>query len=124
MIDGFVSGNLRIEVTEDAGANALRLVWLGKSDARDPATALRPYFTGKVIPAAAAAGRSLEMHFEEIEYFNSSTVSALLQVLAAARQAKVRAALVYDAKRKGQQVTFAAFKALAKRDDLLTLREV
>lgn len=95
----------------------LRLDWRGRSAARDPGATLVPYFT-EACQAAAASAAALEMHFEELEYFNSSTVSAIVHGIQLARQAGVRVVLVYRGSLRWQRLSFDALRVLGTGDDL------
>lgn len=84
-------GDLIIEVVERSG-EVLELHWTGSSNNRDPAPGLRAYFD-LAMAEATARGLRLTMHFERLQFFNSSTVVVLL-------------AFVRDASRRGLHVTF------------------
>jgi len=68
-MQNFKEGTLEIKV-EGSDKNILR--WTGKSEDRDPASLLNPYFDALV---EELKGRELEVQFEELEYMNSSTVT-------------------------------------------------
>jgi hypothetical protein len=117
---GLVVGDLRIEAVADAAAPALRLLWRGKSNNRHPQEALAPYFR-EVL--AIAGGRSLpiELHFEELEHFNSSTITSIIQLIQDARARSIKLILVYDQALRWQKLSFDALRVFAN-DDLLELR--
>lgn len=90
-------GDLQIDAVERPG-EVLELHWTGSSNSRDPAPPLRTYFD-LAMAAATARGLRLTMHFERLQFFNSSTVVVLL-------------AFVRDASRRGLHVTFCYDPAL------------
>ena len=50
-----------------------RLDWRGKSNHRQPDTVLAPFFAD-MTSRAVSGQKALEMHFEQLEFFNSSTI--------------------------------------------------
>ena len=64
----FKDGNLEITIQE---GDKNIMTWLGKSDARDPVQVLNNYFSGVIDKLK---GKELEIHFEKLEYMNSSSI--------------------------------------------------
>ena len=87
----------------------VRLRWLGRSVSRDPGKVLRPYFQ-ELLADAETRHRAIEMHFEKLEHFNSSTIAALIQLINSARDRKLQLKLVYDGNLKWQSLSFDALK--------------
>jgi hypothetical protein len=82
IVENLTAGDLTIEVsTED---DVVRCVWKGKSSDRQPGTFLAPYFE-TLLGEASSAGAALEMHFEDLEHFNSSTITALIRLIQSSR---------------------------------------
>ena len=120
-MESLVAGDLQVEIVEQP--NVFRCNWKGRSTARRPSDELKPYFE-KVLAAAAEQSRSVEMHFEELGHFNSSTIGALIVVIQDARRKKVKLSLVYDSKLKWQRLSFEALRMFEKSDGLFELRSV
>lgn len=118
-MDPFVAGDLTVEV--DDAADAVRLGWRGKSNARNPAQVLAPLFA-EVLPRAGERGVPLEMHFEKLEHFNSSTIAAVIQLIHQSRAKGVKLVLVFDPTVKWQKLSFESLRILGKADGLLELR--
>jgi hypothetical protein len=116
---------LTIEEAESAAAaGGIRLVWKGRSGARNPSEVLMPYFRG-VLDAASQRGRvGVEMHFEALEHFNSSTVAALIHLIQDARGKQVPLVFVYDRNLKWQKLSFDAMRVFVKSDGLLEMRSI
>ena len=87
----------------------VKLTWSGRSNSRDPGKALVPFFS-TTLARAAELGAGVEMHFEKLEHFNSSTIAAVIQIVNAAQSAKVRLTMVYDANLKWQALSFDALR--------------
>jgi hypothetical protein len=121
-MQSLIVGDLRIEAMEDGVARSLQLLWKGKSNSRHPSEMLAPYFRD-VLAAASARDLPLEMHFEKLEHFNSSTISSIIKLIQDARLRAVKLILVYDTALKWQKLSFDALRVFAK-DDLLELRPV
>lgn len=106
------AGNVRLELdyTSDIVTD-LRLS--GRSDAREPSAILRPQFE-KVIVEASQQHRGVRIHFEGLEYFNSSTLAFLIQAIHFARDKRVSLEVSYAESLKWQQVSFDALKRAMK----------
>jgi hypothetical protein len=116
-VESLTAGDLSIAVEEGP---TLLLNWLGKSNDRQPNKVLEPFFD-KVLDAAATKKLAVEMHFEKLEYFNSSTISSLIQMIQKARTKAVRLVIQYNATIRWQKLSFDALRVFAK-DELLELR--
>jgi hypothetical protein len=119
-MQGLVVGDLRIEVREDEASTSVQLLWKGKSNNRHPAEALAPYFR-EVLAVAGTRRLPIELHFEHLEHFNSSTITSIIQLIQDSRARSIKLVLVYDQALKWQKLSFDALRVFA-RDDLLELR--
>ena len=119
-MQGLVVGDLRIEALEVPAPAALRLVWKGKSNHRHPHEALAPYFR-EVLATAGDRKLAIELHFEKLEHFNSSTITSIIQLIQDSRARAIKLVLVYDQALKWQKLSFDALRVFAK-DELLELR--
>src|ERR1041384_3489560 len=119
-MQSLIVGDLRIEALEDEASSAVRLLWRGKSNNRHPGEALAPYFS-EVLATADTRRVPLELHFEKLEHFNSSTITSIIQLIQDSRARAVKLVLVYDQALKWQKLSFDALRVFAK-DDLLELR--
>ena len=122
-MEKLVFGDLTIEVGESASIEPIQLLWKGKSNDRQPGKALDPYLGG-VIQEASAQGRSVEMHFEGLEHFNSSTLTSIIGLVQKARHLRVPLGIVFDRSLKWQKLGFDALRVLAKGDGLLDIRSI
>jgi hypothetical protein len=126
MVQPLASDGLTIEPIDDraAAGATIRLFWKGRSTARNPGELLVPYFQG-IFQSAADQGRAtVEMHFERMEHFNSSTVGALIYLIQDARGRQIPLVFVYDQKLKWQKLSFDAMRVFVKSDGLLQMRSV
>lgn len=110
----FSSGELIIE-TEKPSSDLVRLYWRGRSVARKPEEALAP-FLSNLLSEAQRAGAGVEMHFETLEFFNSSTVSVLVQFLHNARRAGVHLSFIYLPSVRWQKLSFEALRVFEQLD--------
>jgi hypothetical protein len=92
---------------ERPGTLAVR--FFGRSASREAGVALAPLFD-RILAEARAEGLVLALHFEGLEYFNSSTIAALVQFLRAAYDAGIALTIVYDGKQKWQALSFEALR--------------
>ena len=120
-LEQFSVGDLQIAF--NAAANeTVRLDWTGRSSHRDPARILAAFF-GDALHRATTSG-VIEMHFEKLEHFNSSTISALIGFVRAARTAGIELRLVFDPGLKWQLLSFEALRVFEKPDGLFKLQPV
>ena len=87
MVQSLATDGLTIEPHDErsSGGDTIRLFWKGRSTARNPGELLVPYFQG-IFQSVVESGRAtVEMHFERMEHFNSSTVGALIYLIQDAR---------------------------------------
>ncbi len=115
------AGDLFIEVPEAPGGAPLQLIWHGKSNERHPATILGPFFT-RALSEAKGLGVPIEMHFQGLDHFNSSTITSVIQLIQDARAGGVRLVIAYNADLKWQKLSFEALRVFTRGDDLLELR--
>ena len=101
-------------------ASPVQLLCRGKSNNRHPGEVLAPYFR-EVLATAGTRNVPIELHFEKLEHFNSSTIGAIIQLIQDARARSIKLILVYDQALKWQKLSFEALRVFAK-DDLLELR--
>jgi hypothetical protein len=119
-MQSLIVGDLRIEAMEDGVHPAVQLLWKGKSNNRYPADALVPYFRD-VLAAATARQVPIELHFEKLEHFNSSTITSIIQLIQDSRARSIKLILVYDRSLKWQKLSFDALRVFVK-DAMLELR--
>jgi len=120
MID-LVAGDLTLTVNP-ARTDAIELTWLGRSNDRNPDKLLNPYWQ---ITLAEAAQRTLpiELHFQKLQHFNSSTITVIIQFIQEARRRAARLVVVYDQAIKWQKLSFDAMRVFVT-DELFQLRSV
>jgi hypothetical protein len=121
-MDNFNSGNLAIEVSKPQ-PTLMRLDWRGKSNDRQPGKMLTPFFATATAEAVSAKA-SMEMHFEKLEYFNSSTITSIIQLIQSLRQQKVPLTIFFAGNVKWQKLGFDALRIFEKGDGLLTFKAI
>lgn len=121
-LDSLSAGDLTIEVGSGDGG-AIVCTWRGRSTERNPGQVLNPYFE-KLLEAAVGTegGGAIEMHFETLEHFNSSTISSLIRLIQNARGKKIPLVMVYDHNLKWQRLSFEALRVFDKSDKMFELR--
>lgn len=114
-------GDLRVDVNHSDGR--MRLDWRGKSNARQPELELNPFFVG-IAQEAIESKSTIEMHFEDLEFFNSSTITVIIQHVKAFRGKGIKLLLSYDRGQKWQKIFFDALVMFEKSDGLLKIQAV
>jgi hypothetical protein len=120
-MESLVAGSLRIDARVGGPAAPIQLLWTGKSNERDPAATLTPYFTA-VLASARATGVPIELHFEKLEHFNSSTITSIIKLVEDARRAGVKLVVSYDKEIRWQRMSLEPLRVFA--NDLFELRPV
>ena len=120
-MESLTSGELRIDVQETESPALLQLLWTGKSREQQPRKTLLPFFS-TALSRAADREATLQLHFEKLEYFNSSTITCIIHLIQDARSRGVKVVIVFDPAHKWQKLSFEALRAFAKADGLLELR--
>ena len=107
-MDSIVLGELGATF-DHAASGAVRVRLTGKSSSRDAGKVLAPVFD-QALQSSIDEKQGLELHFERLEYFNSSTIAALVQFIRAAQERGVALTVVYDGTQKWQAMSFDALK--------------
>lgn len=108
------SGELRIDPT--VAPECLRLVWHGRSALHDPRAVLVPYFE-QAIEVARMRGTPVEMHFESLDYFNSSTIAALIDAIRLGSEQRVPMKMIYKQSVRWQRMSFDALRMFTHEHD-------
>ena len=103
---------LTIQVDQTAGGR-LTFIWKGRSTSREPGKVLTPYFERALVEASDLR-YAIEMHFEDLEHFNSSTIAAVIQFINSAHSRNVDLVMHYDQTQKWQQLSFDALRRALK----------
>ena|SRR6266545_1059449 len=120
-MDSLVTGSLRIDARVAQPPGPIQLLWQGKSSDRNPSLALDPYFK-RVLASAVAGQHSIELHFEKLEHFNSSTITSIIQLVEDARRRSVRLVIFFDREVRWQKMSLEPLRVFA--NDLFELRAV
>ena len=112
-MENLAFNDLTIEVGDPASGK-IRLDWKGKSNDRQPRKILDPFFT-QISDVAKEMQTAIEMHFENLEYFNSSTITAIIQLIQDLRNKQVPLEIIYDQTMKWQKLSFDALKIFEKK---------
>ena len=107
-MDKFTLGDLTANLDRE-GAGELRIRMIGKSASREAGKVLAPLFD-QALALARSESRTLSLHFEDLEYFNSSTIAALVQFIRSAQEGGVGLEVVYDSRQKWQAMSFDALR--------------
>src|SRR5512140_3747842 len=107
-MENLTTEDLVIRVDRSVPA-CLRLDWEGSGNSESPGKIIVPFFE-KVLAEAQERGCLVDMHFERLEYFNSSAIATLIHLIYAAGRAQVALRIHYDPDRKWQSLAFEALK--------------
>jgi len=109
-------GNLKIDIIEKDGV--IELVWLGKSDDREPSNTLTPFFSNLI---QELKGKKVVIDFMRLSYMNSSTVRPILQMTQKFNAEGITTMIYYDPNVTFQRTSFSAISMLTKTMDYITV---
>lgn len=115
-------GDLLVDAAQ-AEDGLVRLDWRGKSTARNPGAELSP-FLARWFDLALARDARLELHFEELEHLNSSTISVVVQLLQRLRDEPLELTLRYRGEVSWQRLTFEALRVFGSPNGRLRIEPV
>ena len=98
----------------------MQLFWRGKSNDRHPARTVVPY-VAEILAFARAEHAAVHLHFETIEHMNSSTITAIIQIIQEAKARATELVIVFDPAKTWQKLSFEALRVFAKDDGMLKL---
>jgi hypothetical protein len=107
-MDPIVIGELTARLDRSA-TGVLEVGFSGRSASRDASAVLAPLFA-EIVAAARDERRSVVLRFDALEYFNSSTIAALVQFIRRAQDAGVGLEIVYDGRQRWQAMSFDALR--------------
>lgn len=102
-----------LEVQLEERPDRLIAHWFGRSEARDTSKEVDPLLK-RLLERAEQERRTLELHFERLEHFNSATVGALLRMINSARERAVKVELCYEPGQRWQAISFEALSAAVR----------
>ena len=107
-------GTLRLDIVEDD--ETVRVIWSGRSTAREPGQFILPILT-EAVENAERTDRRVVIDFRRLEYLNSSTITPMIRVLELAKRGTVAMSVIYDQKLKWQALSFSALYLFQTHDD-------
>src|SRR5689334_23912456 len=119
-MNDFVAGDLTLAVNV-MRSDAIELSWLGRSNDRNPDKLLTPYWDAALVEAAERKV-PIELHFQKLQHFNSSTITVIIQFIQEARRRGAHLVVFYDQALKWQKLSFEAMKVFVS--ELFQLRPV
>jgi hypothetical protein len=109
----FSNKELQLEVRHEA--DGVKILWTGKSTARDPVAFIGPVLS-EALARATDAGKQLVLDFRALEYMNSSTITPVIRILHEAKKGRGSVVVLYQRSAKWQELSFSAL-AIFKTDD-------
>lgn len=108
---------------ENRAPRLLRVDWTGRSNLREPAQVLEPFWE-RLASWAVERDLEVEMSFVDLDFFNSSTVTALIHLIQRLRERSRKLSIIYNANVRWQVLTFDALRAFETTSGLLSIRGV
>jgi hypothetical protein len=102
----------RVDVTY---TDVIRAYFRGRSALQQPDDVFVPLFD-ELTADALKKGLPVHLHFEELEFFNSATISSVIQCILAMKDKGVRTMLRYDGRQKWQKLFFEPLAMLRGGD--------
>lgn len=101
-----------LEIKPENKLNEVLIKWLGRSDLADPSKSLTPYFSSLVEEMPK---KKLILDFAKLEFMNSSTVPAIINLVKILNEKGVATQIVYDASLQWQRSSFNALKIVCMK---------
>lgn len=99
-----------LEIKIEKGSTPVML-WLGISNAREPALAINPFVDGFLRDLKS---REIIVDFRKLEYMNSSTVTPIIRLIRELDKKNIKTTIIYKRISKWQQASFKALDTLSK----------
>jgi hypothetical protein len=115
-----LSGELQVDIVDGA---VVRVHFRGKSNHREPDVILRPLFAD-IFKRTVRPNAVIELHFEQLEFFNSSTITSIIEFVKELGKRKVVTRVTYDPDHRWQKVFFDAMGMLERPDGILKIAPV
>ncbi|RME19428.1 MAG: hypothetical protein D6806_18305 [Deltaproteobacteria bacterium] len=96
-------------------ADSVRIKFLGKSMAREPAKQLLPVLTD-ALERCTQTGKTMVLDFTKVEYMNSSTITPVIRLIERVRRGSGKLEVRYNKNLKWQEVSFSALDVFATED--------
>jgi hypothetical protein len=112
-------GDLRLDVREES-RGLIRVDWQGKSNLANPESVITPFLADLTL-RATRDNASIEMHFESLEFFNSSTITAIIRYLKKLPPT-LRLQVFYDPGHAWQKIFFDALWFVERSNKLFRIQ--
>lgn len=115
----YENAGLKLEVHELE--DAVEIIWIGKSTAREPGAFITPILTA-LLQESQTNNRTISMDFRRLEYMNSSTITPVIRILNEAKRGSAKVLIVYDGKSRWQGLSFSALAIFQTEDKRIEIR--
>jgi hypothetical protein len=119
-VKDLVVDDLRIDMT--VTPDTLRLDWQGSSRVQSPRELLP--FLDQVAHDVLARKASIDLHFEQVAYFNSTTMVAIIRFLNDICNRSIGVRISYDPQSRLQRVFAETLQMFDRKDGLFLLQPV
>ncbi|MFZ5469630.1 MAG: hypothetical protein ACOZIN_09350 [Myxococcota bacterium] len=112
-------GELTLCLKEDE--QGVHLEWVGRSMELAPSSFLLPVLT-QAVARARQLHKPLVIDFQKLQFFNSSTIGPVVQVLEQARRGAQQVTVLYKKDHKRQALSFTALELFRTADRRVDVR--
>lgn len=112
---------LKIEVEETD--REVKVLWLGKSTAREPVHFIKPILDA-VLKLARDTKKSIAMDFYKFEYMNSSTITPIIRALEFSNDDSIKISIKYCSSLKWQELNFSALEVFKFKNKNFSLEGI
>ncbi len=109
----FADNDLKVEILETPESIEAR--WTGKCELRNPRPFMIPILLD-TMKKGADEKKPVTWNFEDMEYMNSSSVMPVIKALEQARKSNSAIRVVYNKRKKWQDLSFSALRVFETRD--------
>jgi len=113
--------NKELQLQVSYEADATKIVWSGRSTARDPVSFIGPLLTEALLRTPEGE-KEIVLDFRALEYMNSSTITPLIRLLHEAKKSRHRVVVLYSKAAKWQELSFSALTIFETEDKRIEIR--
>ncbi len=114
----FQQHTLTLELHDEA--EAICLVWSGRSTGREPGLFIVPVLS-RAVELGRTQNKPLVLDFQSMAYMNSSTITPIIRLLGKAMRTTNKVRVVYKKELKWQELSFTALEVFATPDQRIEI---
>lgn len=108
-----------LEIKLENSNDHVKMIWLGKSTAREPSEFLNPYLESVIKEMSA---KDCEIDFSKLNLMNSSTVTSIVKLVNNLNSENIKTVVLYKGDIEWQKASFKALETITMTMDHITVK--